>query len=74
MYVDQKFLVINIADLSIRQMMSLPTPMWSRTTSYYIDTYLKNESGIVKNTLILGYLGGITLDFNSETNQYEKVG
>lgn len=75
-----KFFVVEIADLSIRQRIFFSEPPKKQNLKeygdiYYIQNYVKNESGVVRNTIVLGYQGVIAqaLEFNYKTNQYEKV-
>lgn len=79
-YMSSKFFVVEIADLSIRQRIFFSEPPKEQNLKeygdiYYIQNYVKNESGVVKNTMVLGYQGVVAqiLEYNYKTNLYEKV-
>lgn len=79
-YIADKFLVLSLDDMSIRQKLFFSKPPQRQGINHYGDTYfirsyLKNESGVLQNTVVLGYQGVIAqvLELNYETNFYEKL-
>lgn len=73
-------MIISIADLSIRQTIVLSEVAKEQNLKaygdvYYIENYVKNESGVLRNTIVLGYQGVLAhvLEYNYKTNQYERT-